>query len=64
MFDELDESGLLDTMRSAQRTERVSVARRLLAAGRLCLLRMAAVDEDDRSQWCIDNWEAVAAEVG
>jgi hypothetical protein len=24
---------------------------------------MAAVDTDERMQWCIDNWEAVAAEV-
>ena len=24
----------------------------------------AVVLADDRTQWCIDNWEAVAAEVG
>lgn len=51
-------------MRTAQRAERVAVAEKLLAAGRLCQLRMSVVDEVDRSQWCIDNWEAVAAEVG
>ncbi|MEJ6535935.1 MAG: DUF222 domain-containing protein, partial [Mycobacterium sp.] len=47
----------------AQRAERASVARRLLAAGRLCQVRMADRDALDRFQWCIDNWEAVAAEV-
>ncbi len=51
-------------MAGAQRAERISIARRLLAAGRLCQLRMSAVDAADREQWCIDNWEAVAAEVG
>ena len=40
---------------------RVAVARRLLAAGRLCQLRMADVDAEDRFQWCVDNWEAVAS---
>lgn len=65
MFDTThDESAFLDLMRSAQRSERIAVAQRLLAAGRLCQLRMAEVDEIDRTQWCIDNWEAVAAEVG
>lgn len=64
MFDSLDEAALLEEMRGAQQAERVAVARRLLAAGRLCQRRMAGVDEDERAQWCIDNWEAVAAEVG
>ena len=64
MFDSLSEPALLEEMRGAQQTERVAVARRLLAAGRLCQRRMAGVAEDDRAQWCIDNWEAVAAEVG
>lgn len=64
MFDSSDEAGLLQAMADGQRAERVAVARRLLAAGRLCQLRMSAVDEDERFQWCIDNWEAVAAEVG
>lgn len=64
MFDTLDGPQLCELMRSAQRAERIAVAHRLLAAGRLCHLRMAGVDEIDRTQWCIDNWEAVAAEVG
>ncbi|MEI6251462.1 MAG: HNH endonuclease signature motif containing protein [Mycobacteriaceae bacterium] len=64
MFDNMEEPALLELMRSAQKSERIAVAHRLLAAGRLCQLRMAVVDEIDRTQWCIDNWEAVAAEVG
>ena len=64
MFERVDGAGLLAEMAGAQRAERVAVARRLLAAGRLCQLRMADVDDADRLQWCIDNWEAVAAEVG
>ena len=27
-------------------------------------MRMAQVTDDERTQWCIDNWEAVAAEIG
>jgi hypothetical protein len=63
MFDSLDEPALLAEMAAAQRVERASVARRLLAAGRLCQVRMTDRDRWDRLQWCIDNWEAVAAEV-
>ena len=64
MFELVTESVLLTEMVGAQRDERVAAARRLFAAGRLCQLRMADVDAEDRTQWCIDNWEAVAAEVG
>ena len=64
MFDTDSESWLLAEMSEAQRAERRAVARRLLAAGKLCQLRMAEVHPDDRMNWCIDNWEAVAAEVG
>lgn len=63
MFDGVDEAGLLAEMSAAQRTERIAVARRLLAAGRLCQLRTAGLATADRAQWCVDNWEAVAAEV-
>jgi len=67
MFDGVDGAGLLVEMAGARRAERVAVARRLLAAGRLCQLRMADGAGGaglDRLQWCVDNWEAVAAEVG
>ena len=56
-------AGVLAEMSGAQRDERVAAARRILAAGRLCQLRLADVHPEDRTQWCIDNWEAVAAEV-
>ena len=55
---------MLAEMTAGRRAERSAVARRLMAAGRLCLVRMADVEVEDRTQWCIDNWEAVAAEVG
>lgn len=48
-------------MRDEQRAERSAVARRLIAAGRLCQLRIA--ESGDRDMWCVDGWEAVAAEV-
>ncbi|MGY4710251.1 DUF222 domain-containing protein [Mycolicibacterium sp. CBM1] len=64
MFEELDELALLDTIRQAQRAERVATAHRLLAAGRLCQRRMNDVDTAERQQWCVDNWDSVAAEVG
>jgi hypothetical protein len=64
MFDTLDEASVLAEMSAAQRAERSAVARRLFAAGRLCQLRMSEVAQDQRLNWCIDNWEAVAAEIG
>ena len=39
------------------------MAVRLLAAGRLCQRRLEQAG-DERTQWCIDNWDSVAAEVG
>ena len=64
MFESLDEVGLLDQMRAAQRRERVAIAEKLFAAGRLCQRRLGAADAEQRAQWCIDNWDAAAAEVG
>jgi hypothetical protein len=64
MFDLCDEASLLAEMTAGRRAERSAVAQRLMAAGRLCQVRMADLDAEDRMQWCIDNWEAVAAEVG
>ena len=64
MFESLDDQALLAEMSAGRRAERSAVARRLMAAGRLCLVRMAGLDSLDRFQWCIDNWEAAAAEVG
>ncbi len=64
MFDILDEAAVVSGMGAALREERVACARRMLLAGRLVQLRTTDIGEDDRTQWCIDNWEAVAAEVG
>jgi len=64
MFESKTDGVLLEVMRDAQRCERQAVAHRLLAAGRLCQRWMAEGGNDNRQQWCIDNWEAVAAEVG
>ncbi|MFN8088040.1 MAG: DUF222 domain-containing protein [Mycobacterium sp.] len=50
-------------MRGGQCRERVAVATRLVAAGRLCQRRLADAG-DERTQWCIDNWDALTAEVG
>ena len=50
-------------MRGGQCRERVGFAQLLVAAGRLCQGRLAAAG-DERTQWCIDNWDALAAEVG
>ena len=62
-FEGLGDSGLLEVMRAAQRAERAAIARRLLAAGRLCQRRLAE-RADERGNWCVDDWEAIAAEVG
>jgi hypothetical protein len=66
MFDRLldsDDGELLAEMSDRLRGERREAARRLIAAGRLCQRRIAESGEDE-VQWCIDAWEAVAAEVG
>lgn len=64
MFDNMEEPALLAEMAGALRGERVAVARRILATGRLCQARMDGLADDDRTNWCIDNWAATAAEVG
>ncbi|MEZ0340321.1 HNH endonuclease signature motif containing protein [Mycobacterium sp. pV006] len=67
MFDtlaNLDDGALLTEMSDALRHERRSVGRRLVAAGRLTQRRIAQSGAEDTNQWCIDNWDLVAAEVG
>lgn len=63
MFDDVGPAGLLDAMREAQRDERAATARRLLATGRFCQRRLTELG-DAHNSWCVDDWEAVAAEVG
>ena len=45
-----------------QRAERVAVARKVVAAGRFTLQRLAASGQDFL-QWCVDYWDVVAAEI-
>ncbi|MCK0176273.1 HNH endonuclease signature motif containing protein [Mycolicibacterium sp. F2034L] len=63
MFETLSAPALLDAMGAAQRDERSATARRLLAVGRFALRRLAELG-DAHGNWCVDDWEAVAAEVG
>jgi Domain of unknown function (DUF222) len=45
------------------RVENAACARRLCAIAEVLEARLAADDSGNREQWCIDNWDAVAAEV-
>lgn len=63
MFEIVGVTDLLDAMRDAQRDERAATARRLLATGRYCQCRLTELG-DAHNSWCVDDWEAVAAEVG
>ena len=60
MFDELTrlgDAGLLDVMRDAQRAERAAIARRLVAAGRLCQRRLANLADDrEREFYAARPW--------
>jgi hypothetical protein len=60
----MSEVALLNVMRDALRRERIATAERVLAAGRFALDRFEADDEPDRTQWCLDVFELVAAEIG
>ncbi|HET6737195.1 MAG TPA: DUF222 domain-containing protein, partial [Mycobacterium sp.] len=46
------------------RVENAACARRLSAMADVLEARMAADGSADREQWCVDNWDAVAAEIG
>ena len=45
------------------RVENAACARRLFAIADVLAARLAAAGSAEREQWCIDNWDAVAAEV-
>ena len=45
------------------RVENAVCAQRLFAIADVLAARMSADDSVEREQWCIDNWDAVAAEV-
>jgi hypothetical protein len=45
------------------RVENAACARRLAASAALLEARLAADGSAEREQWCLDNWDAVAAEI-
>src|SRR5215475_11104788 len=45
------------------RVENAACARRLCAIADVLQARLAAEGSAERDQWCLDNWDAVAAEV-
>lgn len=59
----LDDAGLVAAMGGATRLESAVTARKFAAVAELYQRRLAEQDAEDRSQWCIDGWEQVAAEV-
>ncbi len=50
-------------MGEAQQAERAAFARQLLAVGRFAQCRMEQMS-GEHDFWCVDDWEAIAAEVG
>ena len=68
MFDQL--VAVADSARGAgavggwARVENAACARRLAAMADLLDARLAADGSAEREQWCLDNWEAVSAEIG
>jgi hypothetical protein len=45
------------------RVENAACAQRLFAIADVLEARLSADDSAEREQWCVDNWDAVAAEV-
>lgn len=60
---DLDEAGLVDSMRSAARLAAASLARVFAAGAELYQRRLAEQEIAKREVWAIDGWEAVAAEI-
>jgi hypothetical protein len=63
VFEDLADGELLDVMGEAQQVERAAFARQLLAVGRFTVRRMDQVYAE-HDFWCVDDWEAIAAEIG
>jgi DNA invertase Pin-like site-specific DNA recombinase len=63
VFEECGDAELLEAMGDAQRAQRATFARHLLAVGQFTERRMARVDAD-HELWCVDGWKAIAAEIG
>src|ERR1700692_1136409 len=62
VFDECGDAELLDLMGDAQQAERAAFARQLMAVGRFALRRMEQ-KSGEHDIWCVDDWQAIAAEV-
>lgn len=60
---ELGDAGLVDAAVGALRLERAASARRLYAIAQLFWRREKEQAAEERAQWRIDGWDAVAAEV-
>ena len=68
MFDSIGECGSRESGRRRAvgawaRVENAACARRLLAMADELDRQLAADGSDERDQWCLDNWDAVAASV-
>jgi hypothetical protein len=58
-----EEAAGVDAIGAWARVEAVACARRLALIAEFIEARMAADGTDEREQWCLDNWDAVATEV-
>jgi uncharacterized protein DUF222 len=63
VFEECGDAELLEAMGDAQRAERAAFARQLVAVGRFAARRIEQ-GTDEHDLWCVDDWEAIAAEIG
>jgi Domain of unknown function (DUF222) len=63
VFERVTDGELLEVMSAAQREERVAFARQLLAVGTFAVRRMEALYAEHEF-WCVDDWDAIAAEIG
>lgn len=63
MFEDCGDAELLEAVGQAQAAQRAAFARQLLAVGTFAVRRMDQVCVE-RELWCVDQWEAIAAEVG
>jgi hypothetical protein len=63
VFGGCGDAELLELMGEAQRAERAGFARQLLAVGRFTQRRMERMS-GEHDFWCVDDWEAIAAEIG
>ena len=53
-----------DAVEAWSRTESAACARRVAAMAGMLETAYAADGSADRDQWCLDNWDAVAAHIG